>query len=421
MPNTLLGIAFALAIGSGFAGAAELSVPKVSEISRIGPGDRVDRQDALTSTFIVKTRAHATLGEGYVIVTDQTDPAFVAPLMRLAEFHHGAVVRLGNLRELGVSAEARGVLAAKLKAVKPRYVALAPKTEDFTEGTLLGFWVVLTGLSHDQRLPVFPGILVAPDAASFASLIDRSIVYRPKAAADVRPFVIGQVVNPSPNGMRSLQKIGVLRNYFGEHGWTTHSLVVLEYSAVRTGVKVAPAENQWQVAMQVRGRPVGAVPEAARPALDAASLLVVFGHGSPGTAASLADGAFQPVPMRDKVVLSGDCFSAFPAKPDFPPEQWKAGRQVPESFAFHAVGNGAIVVFAHLHENSGFPHLFPVLEGWMNGMTVGEGYQRLINAVMDMRRITPRDLGTFGGVAIDRANAVLYGVIGDPALQPFKL
>ena len=73
-----------------------------------------------------------------------------------------------------------------------------------------------------------------------------------------------------------------------------------------------------------------------------------------------------------------------------------------------AVQNGAVVAFAHLRENAGFPHLYPVLEGWMNGLTVGEAYQRLLNALVAEGGIQPG------------ANPLLYVVIGDPALQPLE-
>jgi len=80
-----------------------------------------------------------------------------------------------------------------------------------------------------------------------------------------------------------------------------------------------------------------------------------------------------------------------------------------------AVENGAVVVYAHMAENAGFPHLFPVLEAWMDGLTVGEAYQRLINALI-----------AFDGISSDAqsarkvadTNGLLYVIIGDPALQP---
>jgi hypothetical protein len=82
-----------------------------------------------------------------------------------------------------------------------------------------------------------------------------------------------------------------------------------------------------------------------------------------------------------------------------------------------AVDQGAVVVYAHLRENAGFPHLFPVLEGWMDGLSVGESYQRLLNALLAYNNATPAVFGAAGRAEAE-ANALLYVVIGDPALQP---
>ena len=105
---------------------------------------------------------------------------------------------------------------------------------------------------------------------------------------------------------------------------------------------------------------------------------------------------------------SGDCFSAT-AKEAKPPQ--REG----ESFAMRAVQNGAVVVYAHMAENAGFPHLFPVLENWMDGLTVGEAYQRQINALIAFNHPTVADLSSHDAATL---NSLLYVIIGDPALQP---
>jgi hypothetical protein len=285
---------------------------------------------------------------------------------------------------------------------------------------LLGFWCVLAMLGDDQRLPVCPGILAAPNSAALKSLVDRSINYVPQAQAEVRPFVIGQVLGPEPFGQRSLQKVRMLRSMFADYGCTTQSLVVLAYSAVSSGMTVAPASNQWQVAMSGPAEFVKAVPAEARPALDAASLLLLFGHGSRGNACSLDVGAFQDVKMDGKVVMCGDCFSAA-APGNSGKSASSEGRDATlpppegESFAMRAVENGAVVVYAHMAENAGFPHLFPVLEGWMDGLPVGEAYQRLVNALMGFHHFTVADLSSPDAANL---NSLLYVVIGDPAFQP---
>jgi DNA-binding beta-propeller fold protein YncE len=109
--------------------------------------------------------------------------------------------------------------------------------------------------------------------------------------------------------------------------------------------------------------------------------------------------AFRNISMAGKIVMCGDCFSAAPT----------------ESFAMEAVKNGALVVYAHMRENAGFPHLFPVLEAWMEGLTVGEAYQRQINALMALRGTSSDDLISHDVAA---NNSLLYVIIGDPTLQP---
>ena len=133
-----------------------------------------------------------------------------------------------------------------------------------------------------------------------------------------------------------------------------------------------------------------------------------------------------PERLAAKVVLCGSCFAAAPDKSDFP-----AMRQAPggygvdarDAFAVRAVDRGASVVFGHMRLSQGFPHLFPVLEAWMKGRSVGEAYQELINGLIDMQ-------GTkSGGFVVTekttdgrqpRQNILLYVIIGDPAVQPFE-
>jgi hypothetical protein len=267
---------------------------------------------------------------------------------------------------------------------------------------------------------VFPGILVAPNQAAFSSLVDRSINYRPQTVAQMRPFVMGQVLGPKPFGQRSLQKVRMMRHLFADFGCTTHSLVILAHTAVERGVTIAPAIDQWQVAVSGPTDSIDTIPPAVRPALDNASLLLMFGHGNPGTACSLDVSAFRDVMMNDKIVMCGDCFSAATEKSGISPAtngpDRQAGQKNDEDFAMRAVENGAVVVYAHMRENFGFPHLFPVLEAWMNGLTVGEAYQRQINALIAFRDFSADDLisGDFA-----ETDSLLYVIIGDPALQPF--
>jgi hypothetical protein len=84
--------------------------------------------------------------------------------------------------------------------------------------------------------------------------------------------------------------------------------------------------------------------------------------------------------------------------------------------------SGTAAVFGHMRLNQGFPYLFPVLETWMEGRTVGEAYQELINAIIDKNQF--KSGGFFLHDIPENArripqNILLYVIYGDPASQPF--
>ncbi len=246
----------------------------------------------------------------------------------------------------------------------------------------------------------------------------------------MRPFVIGQVVDSSPMGQRSFQKVGISRNLFNQYGCQTASLVVRTFRLRLPEGSSAGKEDgqrQWDVSAAGPHQLVAELPPVAKRALDEASLLLLFGHGAPGMTCSLDVSVFRNVKMIDKVVLCGSCFSAFPSESDFPPvvrgADGSAIRNDRERFVMRAIENGAVAVLGHMRENSGFPHLYPVLEAWMDGLSVGEAYQRLINAILDVRGLMPGELVLREGVAGSEAaamrrNPLLYVIVGDPALRP---
>ena len=80
-----------------------------------------------------------------------------------------------------------------------------------------------------------------------------------------------------------------------------------------------------------------------------------------------------------------------------------------------------MVAFGHQRLSSGFPHLFPVLEKFTQGQSVGQAYQQLINGLMDFYRLRPGHF-IISEQAKERGrlpqNKLLYVLIGDPALCP---
>ena len=94
-----------------------------------------------------------------------------------------------------------------------------------------------------------------------------------------------------------------------------------------------------------------------------------------------------------------------------------------KAFALEAIDNGAVVVFGHMRLNSGFPRLMPVLETFLQGRTVGEAYQELINEDLLRGKFNPDQLAVREKTENPgriKQNVLLYILFGDPALQPFE-
>jgi hypothetical protein len=153
----------------------------------------------------------------------------------------------------------------------------------------------------------------------------------------------------------------------------------------------------------------------------------MYGHGVPGMTCSLDVTAFHDVTMTNKVILCGSCFSAYPPQSEFPAmpsgPDGSGVQNDRERFLMCAIGKGAVVAYGHMRQNSGFPHMYPVLEAWMNGLSVGEAYQRLINGIIDSQGFTAGEFVLREGpaanqAAVMRRNQLLYVLVGDPALQP---
>ncbi len=429
---TLLGMVVLL---SGSAAAQSpvsvggLDVVPIEKIKRADKETRLSPEEAQSRMFILKTAPHPTIGDAYVIVTDHADDGYGRAIERLAKHHSGSVIRLEDLTEIARDAQARDKLRNQLIAARPRYVAVAPRLASYRENLLLSMWEVLTSLDADPQLDALPGILIAPSEAAFAALVDRSINYQPRAAHDVRPLVIGQVGDDqSIMGQRSLQKVEILKKHFARYGLKTSSIITRVFPSP-TAEKDEASDERWIVAAAGPRRFITALPAPAKQALDQSSVVLMFGHGVPGMTCSLDVKAFQNVTMNDNVVLCGSCFSAAPLESDFPAMRRGPGgmeiRNDRERFLMRTIENGAIVAYGHMRENSGFPHLYPVLESWIEGLSVGEGYQRLLNAIIDMDGFSPGQFiltaaDTDNRRAVMRRTGLLYVIVGDPALVPLQ-
>jgi hypothetical protein len=403
--------------------APPFEVPRLDAVKRVAHPGRLSPREAMTSCYILRTAPHPVEGDAYVIVTDHKDAAYLEPLERLARHHAGTIVRLDDLGTLA-DRPARADLARRLSLAKPRYVAVAPRLESFRENMLLGLWGVLATLDDDPELDALPGLLVAPDAASFAALVDRSITHRPTPRAAVHPFVISQLVNATPNGSRSLQKLGILRERFGQLGLDAPGLVVRQFPGEQPRLE---GTDIWDT--RTRGPRVllAEIPAPAAHAIEEASLIIMFGHGTPGMTCGMRVDAFDHVALTNKVILCGSCMSAAPTHSDFP--RMAVGPDGSEvvadrkRFLMEAIRQGAVAAYGHMRLNGGFPHLYPVLDTLLQGETVGEAYQRLIDGLLEWTQLEPDQLvlahpETAIMPALMRRNQLLYVFVGDPALRP---
>ena len=92
-----------------------------------------------------------------------------------------------------------------------------------------------------------------------------------------------------------------------------------------------------------------------------------------------------------------------------------------DAFVLRAIDCGAIATFGHMRFSYGFSHLYPVLESWMRGETIGQSYQQLINGLIEKNQFDSSalvmDATTLKG-KMPKQNVLLYVLVGDPALQP---
>ena len=401
-------------------GAQELTIPAIKDVPRI---DRSSPRPPITvlrnSAFALKLKSHPVVGSKYVILTDHQEEAYLASLQRLAKHHQGLLLKVPDLTQLPKEAAQRTALKKRLLDAQVKYLAIAPRVTSFRENTLLALWEVLTTLDADPQLDVYPGILLASNPKAFDRLIQQSIDHKPKTAKTLKPLAISQVRTRSE--LRSLQKAGILRNVFQSHGIKTP--IVAIYCPAAKGAPELPGDDVWNLATSEPREFVKKFPQEPGQALRNSNLVVMHGHGIPGMSCSVDIDAI-PSDFTGKMILSGSCFAASPAKSDLPAmSRAPGGYTVSQraAFATQSVDQGAIVFFGHMRLSSGFPHLYPVLEQWVAGKSIGESYQQLMNAIMTMRGLRPGNFILPNPSEAGRRlpqNILLYVVLGAPALVP---
>ena len=399
--------------------AKPFTIPDVESLRRVGKGTRVNRAVASNSQFILKTEPHPTIGESYVVLTDHHESDYLSSVERLATHHQAKTIRVDDLAVLHQNGEKFDSIREQLKAAK--FVAIVPRHESFRENMVLSMWQLLSTLDDDPQLDCFPGFLVASNPESFGQLVDQSIQHKPLSKTELKPMAINQVQNSRET--RSLQKSGILRNHFQKVNLDTP--IVAIYGQQADAAPRLKGDQTWNLQVAAKQQFVKSFSDPINKAIAKSNLVVMHGHGIPGMSCSMDIDAI-PKNFRGKVLLSGSCFSASPIKSDLASmRQAPGGYSVKprDAFIVRAIDNGAIVAFGHQRLSSGFPHLYPVLETWLEGKTVGQAYQQLINGLIDLKGTESGDFILTKKQKSERSPSqqrFLYVVIGDPALQPFE-
>ncbi|SVA88665.1 uncharacterized protein METZ01_LOCUS141519, partial [marine metagenome] len=299
-------VLIALALGSNGL-AQEFRIPEISELPRVEKNSpRPSTYHLRNSAFILKFKKDEPRGNGYVILTDHTEAGYLQSLERLSKHRKGTIIKtkdLANVHQPEILEELRN----KLKKLKPKYVALAPRMESYRENMVLGAWELLTTLDEDRYLDAYPGILLASSSASFKQLIERSINYQSIPQTKLKPFAISQV--PSNTESRSLQKAGILRNFFASYGIKTPTVAI--YTPSATNAPQLKGDDLWEIRLSRKGNFIKKFDPKPRQALHDSQLVIMHGHGIPGMSCSVdIDGI--PTKSKNQVILSGSCFSAVP-------------------------------------------------------------------------------------------------------------
>ena len=396
-----------------------LPIPEVDELPQVSRNKRANRAARRNSAFVLQTDEHAVSGTRYVILTDHKDKEYLDSLRRLSDHHKGIMIQVDDLATLHQDDEGFEKLRKQLIDEKAKWVAIAPRKESFRENMLLGAWKLLSTLDDDPQIDVFPGVLLSSSAESFAKLVDQSIAHQPQSPAFVKPFAICQV--QKVDSLRSLQKGAIVRKLFAEKGLETP--IVGVYGTRADNAPRLEGEKTWNVKLAGRKKFVKEFPADVSESLNESNLIVMHGHGVPGMSCSV-DNAGLPTDMAGKILFSGSCFSASPTKSDLPRMRRAPGGydvQPRDAFIVRAIDNGAVMAFGHQRLSSGFPHLFPVLQGVLEGKSAGQAYQELLNGLIDWIQIDSNEfvVDNPGNSRRIPQNRLLYVLIGDPALQPF--
>lgn len=370
------------------------------------------------TTGIRRTRPQVPRGTGYAVLTDYTDATALAALERLAEFRHGTVVTTPSLGDLHESPDEFARLADKLRALSLRFIAIAPRPESYRENMHLCMVKLLSSLEAAPGLDVFPGYLIANDPATLTALIERTIAFKPMTRDQLKPVSIGTIEDNGITRYRSYQKAKVLQKMFAEQGNESPAVIIVTNPALTAR---ADFPKVGEAAGEIAMMPAGAresfrsFSEPALQALQTNNILFMFGHGLPDRLCGTEVSAFAQVDFSNELVFCGSCMSASPVQADRVDLE---NHVTTKRFGSLAVENGAVMVLAHMGLCGGFPEVYPMAEHVLEGLPVGEAYQRVMNALIGNRRLPDyySEPASRQNNPNDPANHLLLILWADPAL-----
>ena len=354
----------------------------MSAVERLGPGQRPQGNRDRWALWMTQTTPHRVASKGYVILSDHTSPQWLTPLNKLVRHHHATLLRTSDLSLPASNPRAAASLIAKLKKLQPRFVAIAPRLENYRENTLLAMIKVLSALDDDPQIDTFPGYLIARTPQAFEQLIERAIAYHPVASKAVQPFTVNQISDEKTNMYRSFQKSQMIRLLFETKGYDIPILTVTSRATIarRPDYPGQDGELNWHIVTEDSKQLYDQFPSEAQQHLNDTNLLLMFGHGAPGRVCGMSTGAFASIDMTNQIVLCGSCYSASglysdrkhsrltPDKVIYNPKQ--------ERFGLRAISQGATLMFGHMNLNNGFPSVYPMLESLCSGHCAGQAYQQ---------------------------------------------
>ena len=286
--------------------------PVVSDESTLSPAQLGNKN------FALYAQPHKTLGDAYVIVTDLNDGIRKQALTKLAEFHHGSIIQILDLGALENDPAARTSLRTQLLKSKPKFVAIAPRPENYRENVQLALLSVFAQLDGSNQIAVYPGWLTAPDDKSFVKLLQHSYDPITYDRSTLKPMIFAQVPGPHRGGTRSVSKAALLQPFFRTLGLAPNICVVKTDAATKAGLQT-PVFDAEGVVLNIDSQVLGMLPKKQAAQFLNSNLILLFGHGVPGMTCSMRVSAFDSLSFANKIVLCGSCFSAAPDKSDFNP------------------------------------------------------------------------------------------------------